>query len=135
VTRFRNAKAGRVDGHQKSTLLDASDGSEERVELLRTEDIRERLPLFRRGRHLHGPLSTKRDAIEEAKSAEDSSEGAGRKTTVFEKVEEIGADLVRAEQVGGFAEVLGEGRDCADVGLLRAGCEVAHTHVIEHSLT
>jgi uncharacterized protein DUF4158 len=60
--------------------------------------------------------------------------GAGRNVAFLDEVEQEGADMLDAELVGGFVEVLGELGDGSEVSSLRVPGHVAHAHIVEHAL-
>src|SRR6185437_15022210 len=71
----------------------------------------------------------------EAQGADGLVENAPRGLLVLQQVQLVGADFLRAEQVGGAAEVAGEANEVAQVGLARARAVVAQVEVVEKALT
>jgi hypothetical protein len=52
---------------------------------------------------------------------------------LLEEVEQVGADVFAAEEVGGTVEVGGEAGDASDVGFDGRRGEVARGHVVDHA--
>jgi hypothetical protein len=72
--------------------------------------------------------------VEELDAAQrDGEAGPGEVLDVGE-VQEVLAEIVLGEAIGGPVEVPGELADSVDVGLLGAGREPAELHVFEHAL-
>ena len=53
---------------------------------------------------------------------------------LIDEVEEVGAEFILSDEVGGLAVVAGEAEDGLDVTVLSAGSETAKLHVLEHAL-
>ena len=53
--------------------------------------------------------------------------------SLLEEVEQVGADVLASEAIGGGVEVEGEAGDGSDVGLDGRLCEVAEGHVVDHA--
>jgi hypothetical protein len=74
---------------------------------------------------LHGRRAFEGDLVEEAEGGDGLVVIAPGDVLLLDQVEEVGADLVGPEVLGGPAEVPREGGDAADVSVDGLGCEVS----------
>ena len=114
-------------------MFEVLDGGEEAGQLVGAEDDREGAGLLDRG-------EAGGDVVAAQGLAEEESQGATGQFIVvvgdvplLEEMEQVGADLFGAEEVGAGVEVEGEAGDGSDVGLDGRRGEVAAGHVVDHA--
>jgi hypothetical protein len=131
---FGDAQAGGVEGHEDGPGFEPAGRGEQPADLVAAEDDGELLLFLLADDAVQGPVAVEGDAVEEAQGTADLVEGARRDVAVVDEVEQVGADLLRAELIRGPLVVPGELGDGPEVGVPGVGGEVAHLHVFEHAL-
>src|SRR5918998_2238303 len=102
-------------------LLDAEDGGEG-AGFARVDEVED------------GPGALQGVDKQELDGGEGDGDGAGGDVLLVDEVEEVGAELILSDEVGGLAIVAGEAEHGLDVAVLSAGGETAKLHVLEHAL-
>jgi len=132
VTEFRDPDAGRIQGGEDRTMLEVAWGQQQRLDLVATEDDRERLGLFGIGEEVDHPRAAQGGLVEKAEGThgldEDALGGVG-----MEQMELIGTDVLGSQAIRRGAKVLGKLGDVAQIAIDRVGRVVADLHVFEHA--
>ena len=129
-----DAQSGRAAGGQDDTGAEDGDRNEKGDDLLGAGHHGQLGGLLRRGQDL-GDVSVllERDAVQEAQRGGGRGDRAASETPLGGEMDLVLADLLGSEQLGGLAEVASEHRDLVDVGVLRAGGQVADLHVFRRA--
>ena len=98
-------------------MLEVGDGGEEAGQLVGAEDDREGAGLLDRGEAGRDVVAAQGLAVEEAQGAAGQLIVAVGDVPLLEEVEQVGADMFGAEEIGGGVEVAGEAGDASDVGV------------------
>ena len=94
-----------VGGHEDGAVLEAADGREETGHLLEAEDDGELLGLLGAGDVDQDPLPAEGDLVEEPQPGDGLVEAAPADVLVVDEMEEVGTDLIAAQDLGGPAEM------------------------------
>jgi hypothetical protein len=86
------------------------------------------------GNILQHPWTSEGNAVEEAQRADGLYPGSPGYLFVLEEKELIGADLLRAQVLGGSPKIPCEIGDTAEVAVHSEGRVVAELHVFQHAL-
>ena len=81
-----------------------------------------------------GPGAVQRVDIEELDGGEGDGDGARGDLLLVDEIEEVGAEFILGDAVGGLAIVAGEPLHGLDVAALGPGGETVELHVLEHAL-
>jgi hypothetical protein len=128
-----DAEAVGIGGHEHGAVLDRSDGGEDARDLVLAEDDEEILGDLGAADAGHDALALEGDLVEEAEGGDGLVVIAPGDVAFLDEVEQIGANVIGAEGLGGALEVLGECGDSLGVDLDGLGGEVAEVHVLDHA--
>jgi len=123
-----------IGRHQNGPMLQAVDRLEEVHHLLGAEDHRQLERLLGHRDLVRRPGPLERHLVQEAQGRDGNADAARRELAVFDEMNLVLADLLRAQLVRPAIEVTSERRDLLQVRLLRVLGEVANAHVFEHPL-
>jgi len=126
---------GGVGGHEQGAVLEVAEGGEEASQLVGAEDDRETAGLLDRGEARRDVVAAEGLAIEEAPGAAGELIVAVGDVLLLEEVEQVGADVLAAEEIGRGVEVGGEAGGASDVSIDGRLGEVAEGHVVDHAAT
>ena len=116
-------------------MLEVLDGGEEADQFVGAEDDGEGAGLLDRCEAHRDVVAAQGLAIEEAQGAAGQLIVAVRDVPLLEEVEQVGADVLAAEEIGRGVEVGGEAGGASDVSIDGRLGEVAEGHVVDHAAT
>ncbi len=115
-------------------MVRLAERAEEAMDLLDAEDGGQGAGFARVDEVEDGPGTLQGVYKQELDGGEGDGDGAGGDVFLVDEVEEVGAELILGDEVGGLGIVTGELLDGLDVTGLGAGSETAKLHVLEHAL-
>src|SRR5262249_21021957 len=132
LTEFRDPHARGREGGEDRAVLEVAWGQQQRLDLVATEDDRERLGLFGIRDEVDHPRTAQGGLVEKAEGAHGLDKDALRGLLV-EEVELVGADVLGSQAIRRGGEVLGELSRVAQIAIDGVGRVVAYLHVFEHA--
>jgi hypothetical protein len=91
---------------------------------------------FRRtagGNILDSPWPLEGDGVEKPKGGNRDNNRAAREASLLRQVDQILADLIGSEMLGGFAKMTGKPEDFRDIRALGVCRQVADLHIVNHA--
>ncbi len=131
---FLQPQPAGVDGGQADAIRRAVHTGQDLTDLGGTKHRRQFLLVGRADQVEGGPVAPQGVLEEELDAAQRQGRGAAGDVLDVVEVEEVLAEVLFADLVGGLAAVGDELADGADVGLLRLGGQAAQAQVLEHAL-
>src|SRR4051794_19961487 len=115
-------------------MVGLAEGAKQAMDLLDAEDGGQGARFAGVDEVEDGPGTLQGVDKEELDGGEGDGDGAGGDVFLVDEVEEVGAEFILGDEVGGLAIVAGEQLDGLDITDLGAGGETAKLHVLEHAL-